>query len=186
MDNDLLQRLRDIHEPAAPAFWPPAIGWWIVAVLSVIALVVAVRYLQRRHVQRAPYRAALAEARDLGLAASRGDLDVRSHGDSINAVLKRLLVHVEHLRQVPALHGDAWLEYLGERFDEPAFTSGPGRALGDARYQPQVADHDGLQQLVESVLERAFRTRARGRRTSRLPWLNQTPDIEDRPAGSAA
>ncbi|WP_058833989.1 DUF4381 family protein [Luteimonas abyssi] len=46
--------LRDIHQPAAPAWWPPAPGWWVLAgvlALAIAALVVW-RWRARRHRQQ--------------------------------------------------------------------------------------------------------------------------------------
>ena len=40
--------LRDIHLPAEPSWWPPAPGWWLLAVIVLAVLVVAV-WTWRRH-----------------------------------------------------------------------------------------------------------------------------------------
>ncbi|TAL87088.1 MAG: DUF4381 domain-containing protein [Rhodanobacter sp.] len=40
--------LRDIHLPAAPAWWPPAPGWWLLAALTLTALA-ALAWAWRRH-----------------------------------------------------------------------------------------------------------------------------------------
>ncbi|QCU72424.1 DUF4381 domain-containing protein [Luteimonas yindakuii] len=42
--------LRDIHQPAAPGWWPPAPGWWL---LATVVLVLAAAWLWwRRRVRR--------------------------------------------------------------------------------------------------------------------------------------
>lgn len=40
--------LRDIHLPAEPSWWPPALGWWLLAVIVLTLLAVAV-WTWRRH-----------------------------------------------------------------------------------------------------------------------------------------
>ena len=41
---ELLARLRDVHPPAAPSWWPPAPGWWLAAALAIALGVLLVRY----------------------------------------------------------------------------------------------------------------------------------------------
>lgn len=40
---ELLARLRDVHPPAEPAWWPPAPGWWLVALIALALLALALR-----------------------------------------------------------------------------------------------------------------------------------------------
>ena len=48
---DPLAQLRDIHLPDTGGFWPPAPGWWLLALLSLTALALAVLWW-RRHLRR--------------------------------------------------------------------------------------------------------------------------------------
>ncbi|HET9483332.1 MAG TPA: DUF4381 domain-containing protein, partial [Xanthomonadales bacterium] len=41
-------QLRDIHLPAEPSWWPPAPGWWLLAILVIAALVFLVRFAWRK------------------------------------------------------------------------------------------------------------------------------------------
>jgi len=40
----LLARLRDVHPPHLPSWWPPAPGWWLLALLGVAMMVIAFRF----------------------------------------------------------------------------------------------------------------------------------------------
>jgi hypothetical protein len=47
-DAQLLAQLRDIHGAADPGWWPPAPGWWALALLLSLGLALALRALAHR------------------------------------------------------------------------------------------------------------------------------------------
>jgi hypothetical protein len=40
-------QLRDIHLPAEPAWWPPAPGWWALAVIALLIMGVAIAFARQ-------------------------------------------------------------------------------------------------------------------------------------------
>ena len=46
--SQLLDQLQDIHAAASPLWWPPAIGWWVLALVLLFLVVVAIRFLKRK------------------------------------------------------------------------------------------------------------------------------------------
>jgi hypothetical protein len=44
-DRDFAARLRDLQAPAEPSWWPPAPGWWLVALAAVALAAIAIRAL---------------------------------------------------------------------------------------------------------------------------------------------
>ena len=47
--NNPLDQLRDIHLPDALQWWPPAPGWWLLALFNILAFVYLGRYLRARY-----------------------------------------------------------------------------------------------------------------------------------------
>ncbi|HYN78294.1 MAG TPA: DUF4381 family protein, partial [Lamprocystis sp. (in: g-proteobacteria)] len=63
---DPLAGLRDWHLPAPVAWWPPAPGWWLVAGLVMVGVVVGWAWWQRRQRRRAAARIALSRLAVMG------------------------------------------------------------------------------------------------------------------------
>lgn len=148
-------QLRDIHLPGAPAFWPPAPGWWLVAavLLALLAwLTVAVlrRYLIRRQCKRLFSALARLEHR----LASERTPDALAQ---ISVLLRRLALMRFPRQQVAALTGNAWLRFLDESGGNGRFAEGPGRVLATGPYRrslPTDLDATALVALVREWVNR--------------------------------
>lgn len=164
MPPDLLNDLRDIHEPLAPGFWPPAPGWWVVLGLGLVVLLLgtfAVRHwLRRRATLRAPYLAAEQHIHHAARQHAAGEIDARALADAINDVMKRVLVRVELRRDEATATGDDWQQALEARFPRPELAT-LGHALGsDARFRRDFdADVSGLTIAALEALHQAARER---------------------------
>lgn len=55
----LLMQLKDVHAPDPITFWPLAIGWWLLIILSMVTLSGLSYWLVRRHLKSAWKRQAL-------------------------------------------------------------------------------------------------------------------------------
>ncbi|MFU8816633.1 MAG: DUF4381 domain-containing protein [Pseudomonadales bacterium] len=152
---DVLQQLRDIHLPEPPGLWPPAPGWWLLALLLLAALIwLGARMLAAARVRR-PIRRARSLYDDIYRRHQGGEISTRAYLDESNELIKRLLIHGLGDDQARRANGEAWLALLDRHADEPAFTSGPGSALGDARFRPDVtADTAAVHQAISRLLAR--------------------------------
>ena len=149
---DLLQQLRDIHEPALPGWWPMAYGWWILLVVVACTLIF-LGWLYWRHSRRLkPYRYIRSQALALVDAYESKELNDIQFQDHVNELFKRLLIRVEHHPHLYPVHGIRWLEELQIRFNETAFVQGAGQSLGDARFMRAQIHSPEFVHLVKKTL----------------------------------
>lgn len=142
----LMNELRGIHLPPDPSLWPPAPGWWIVALLAGVilwrALVVARRVLNRAR-RRRKALAALASIH----ARVNADPDATLCAD-LSVLLRRLAIGRFPREQVAALTGQPWLQFLERSCDGDAAFIRAGQALLEAPYRQAVnVDVDTLVRL---------------------------------------
>ena len=139
---DLLSQLRDIHGAPEAPFWPPAPGWWVLALVAFLLLAWGLRGLVRRWRVHRRRQALMGR-----LGPLRQRHDPASEPQAWLAELNRLL-KVTAMRAAPeagpaALQGEAWVAFLGADGDQDAF-----RALETGPYEPAPRFDD---QAVESA-----------------------------------
>lgn len=146
----LLRELRDIQLPDSVPLWPPAPGWWVLALLVSAALVPGIAALRRR---RALRRQALGELRRL-------EREYRMEGNALRLVkgvsglLRRVALARAPRAEVAGLVGPQWLAWL-DRSGGNGFTQGAGRVLAAAPYAPAAAiDAEPLLALAERWIRR--------------------------------
>ena len=149
MENDPLQQLKDVHLPADPGWWPPAIGWWLLAIILIAGLIWLLFKAYQAYQARKPIRAAKAELSGIYQAQTNS----LEYATQANAILKRLLVHaLGHHAEAP-LSGEEWLAALDQHSNSTQFTDGAGRALGDARFTPTAQiDRDALHTAITHLM----------------------------------
>ncbi len=147
-DSTSLERLHDIVAPPAAPWWPPAPGWlWVMAALSVIALVWLARRLHRwaRNCYR---REALDEL---------GGLEQRPQGFTLVDVallLKRCALSAYPRSAVAALTGRPWVEFLDCSAGARIFGAGVGERLAQAVYQSpadRVVDTGESKEILDAA-----------------------------------
>lgn len=150
-EQDPLAQLRDIHLPEAIGAWPPAPGWWILAIALIALLVVAVRRF-RQYIQQKRYRKLalqqLHQMRDLQQQPIH-------YVQAINQLLKRTALAAKPGDNIAGLSGDTWLAFLDHSGKTTAFTQGQGKVLGQGPYSPSLPDIniDSLTTLVRDWIK---------------------------------
>jgi hypothetical protein len=109
---DPLAQLRPLHLPESDFSWPLAPGWWVLAGLTCIALIVAFAALYRYYQSRAVLRQSRAELRKI---ADRWS-DSANSADAvvaINALIKATALYYQKDKTIASLtqqHWQAWLQ----------------------------------------------------------------------------
>jgi hypothetical protein len=123
--------LRDIHLPGAVAWWPPAIGWWVLLAMTLGVLIVMLFVYRRRYRERAAIRGfksvanALADGADPSVCIQR-----------ISMILRRFAMSIGGTPEVAGLTGERWLRFLDGRWSRDEFSAGIGRVLISGPYAP--------------------------------------------------
>lgn len=129
-------QLRDIHLPAEPGFWPPAPGWWILAVVLLALLFWVTRIGLRRYRLRRQRQRILAMLDDL---QRDNNAVTPKRIAQISSLLRRLALMRYPRQRVAALTGRDWLRFLDESGGNGRFSQGPGQVLASGPYQPTLS-----------------------------------------------
>ncbi|MCP5425861.1 MAG: DUF4381 domain-containing protein [Gammaproteobacteria bacterium] len=154
MNSSPLDALRDIHLPPTPDWWPPAVGWWIILVMSLAALAILGRRLYHVYRRGRRRRRGLRALAELCEALEKGGNPARFAGE-VSLLLRRVALNRCPPESVAGLFGLDWLRFLDENGGQGGFVNGPGQVLRDAPYRRQApVDVPALTALARDWLRR--------------------------------
>ena len=105
-----LAQLRDLQLPDPVGFWPPAPGWWLLALITLAALA-WLSVTARRRYQRSRYRRlALAELEQLATPAAASPCS--EWLQQLNQLLRRTALAAYSDATVAHLSGNHWSDFL--------------------------------------------------------------------------
>ena len=141
---DPLANLRDIHIPGAIDPWPPAIGWWLLAALALVAICYCFfwifRWWQSNQYRREGVRA-LTELLN-------NHESEKQYLQAYSDLLKRVALSRYPRDVVANLTGVAWVSFLDSTAKTQEFTMGEGEVLIQGNYESDpVVDVEKLHQL---------------------------------------
>lgn len=149
--------LKDIHLPEPVSGWPPAPGWWLIAIM--IAALIIGGFMLFRHWTR---KTALKSARSLLIQLKGTNTSTPlATLTALSALLRRVAMSLDTRNDVASLHGEAWLAYLDRGLPDAPFSSGVGRCLASGHYQSQLPaelDLNALFALCERWLKHQRRS----------------------------
>lgn len=119
--------LRDVHVPGAPSLWPPAPGWWLLA-LALLLLFAVLWWTRWRRLRRLRAWQRMFDSACSNVAPA-------AQIAAVSELLRRAARRVDP--RADKLQGDDWLRFLdGGRHKE--FTEGAGRILLEGGYRREV------------------------------------------------
>lgn len=133
---DPLSQLRDIHLPETGGFWPPAPGWWALALIVIVLVAVLIWLGRRRHRKMRWLKRAKTELAKLERQAAP---DPGWFSD-LNTLLKRAARQRYPGAHPESLTGDAWIAFLLEKAPSDRIASRPVvEAIVHSAWQPTAS-----------------------------------------------
>ncbi len=132
--------LRDIHLPVPIGWWPLAPGWWILSGCVLVTLLAAGGFWRwwRRTRLRRQARQRLAEI----AAAFARHADHHRLAGELSILCRQVALQSFGPEDAAALTGSAWLSRLESTSRAQFFSTGAGRILATAPYDPAASTFD--------------------------------------------
>jgi len=136
--------LKDIHTPEFISWWPPAIGWLLLALL-VILLIGGGIWLYKRLSRKT----AIKTAKKLLLTLKQNtEIDNQQKLVELSKLMRRVAVSNLPRASVAGLTGRDWLLFLDNSVKGTPFSDGIGQLLADAPYRLTAPSGDQISQLI--------------------------------------
>lgn len=115
--NDPLAQLYDIEGLDAISWWPPALGWWIIAILMLLILIVlSILYWRKRCFEMSWRYMALKQLTEITQFES-----VQVQAIALSELIRRIAIRQYSRKECAGLVGRQWLNWLSahdpEKFD---------------------------------------------------------------------
>ena len=125
--------LRDIQIPEVIGLWPPAIGWWFLAVLIPLSLYLSYK-LYRRLTRKTALKALKKHFKILKLNT---ELSEQQKLIALSSLMRRAAVSLYPRVETASLTGKEWLDFLNQSLKiSSSFNTQTGQLLVDAAYRP--------------------------------------------------
>jgi hypothetical protein len=128
--------LRDIHAAPPPTFWPPAPGWWLLAAVLLVTLVILALWTYRRYRMVRQKRQIMLELERLSECYSKDN--IQEFISELSTLLRRVALRRYARDRVASLTGPDWLRFLDATGGAGGFENGVGQVLESGPYQPAL------------------------------------------------
>ena len=134
MNPDLLARLRDIHVTPDLGWWPPAPGWWLLALLLLALLAWFGLRLLAHYRARQRRKQMLAWIDHLN-ATVDPQTDPQTYLSTVNRIFKLVALRAFPGQQCAAMAGPQWEAFVRSRMKNPQ-SAEPLKVLASGPYSP--------------------------------------------------
>lgn len=140
MPENPLDQLPPIHLPEPISFWPPAIGWWLLATVLILLGFFIVRVLMQYRAKNRLRKAALAKL-NIHWQVYQKNNNAEEYVLAINRLLKQFVMQQYPHKNLQALSGEQWLASLQELSPQSGFNQDNASFLLSI-YQKQPVYHE--------------------------------------------
>ena len=152
-DAQLLAQLRDIHGAVDPGWWPPAFGWWVLALLLLVVVGFVLRILARKWAIARRRRRWLRALNDLE-RRHRPATQPREYLAGINQLFRAVAVRAFPDTPCARLQGEKWVAFIQSLTPLNSGTESLS-ALANGPYEPApVFDPDALRAQARAWVNR--------------------------------
>ena len=161
-----LSGLRDIHLPLEPSWWPPAMGWWILTGIAILAILIAGFMFYVWY--NSPCQYALRELKTLFREAPNSVWAARR----LSVLLKRIVLLLYPRSPVATLTDEAWITFLTDK-TKSAFNEEQLNLLAMAPYMPENAvppiDAKAFYSAAQKAIITLFERKKHGNKSAKHP-----------------
>jgi cbb3-type cytochrome oxidase subunit 3 len=137
-------KLKDIHIPEVINWWPPAIGWWLLALLTILFILGSI-WLYKQLTRKT----AVKTAKNLLLNIKQNaEFDNQQKLVELSKLLRRLAMSGLPRKNIAGLTGRDWLLFLDRSVKGELFSNGIGQLLADAPYRKMPPTDEQIYQLL--------------------------------------
>lgn len=147
------ESLRDIHLPDAISWWPPAIGWWIVLALIILAIIFVPKLYRR--ITYTPLNKVVNKTFEKIIAEYKENNNDKHLLIETSQFLRQTAMSYCGRDKVAQLTGDKWVQTLNDITDADHFNEEIKQTLIKAPYQKDISiDTEQLINTVQSWLDK--------------------------------
>jgi len=152
--DELLQQLHDIEGVGYVRWWPLAIGWWILAMFTIISLGIFCWLVARKIAFKRSWKNDIL-GKLAKLEKDLSDPTARQAAVMLSEYLRRIALRRYSRKECAGLHGDAWLKWLTAHDPKNFDWIKNGTVLIAAPYAPVNYDlpSDQVKDLIQATRE---------------------------------
>ena len=153
MNEDLLSQLRDIHAAPDVPWWPPAPGWWILALVVLVLLVLLGRFAVARRRVRQRRKQRLNWVDFLNVMVNPEE-EPQAYLSMLNRIFKLVAMEAFPGEHCAAMTGSEWVGFLTRKLEsEPSVDALDVLANGPFDPRPEY-DPDTVSALARTWILR--------------------------------